>query len=92
MPYSQLSLDGKRTNQEIRVGGFCGEEGGEKRMPGLAVEWKGASESSITGQLCADDICDNYFFCDLFDNRYKFPLPFTRDHSDPVMKDLTKKV
>lgn len=22
---------------------------------------------------------------------YKFPLPFTRDHYDPVMKDLTKK-
>lgn len=64
----------------------------KKRMPGLAAEWKGASESGITGQLCADDKCDNYFFCDLFDNRYKFPLPFTRDHCDPVMKDLTKKV
>ena len=32
MPYSQLSLDGKRINQEFRVGGICEEK---KKKTGL---------------------------------------------------------
>lgn len=33
MPYSQLFMDGKRTNQEFRVGGVCEEK--KKEQTGM---------------------------------------------------------
>lgn len=62
MPYSQLSLDGKRTNQEIRVGGVCELKKKKKRHIKI----------NRTVYVVVDK-SNNYSFVDLL----KFPLPFT---------------
>lgn len=89
MPYSQLSLDGKRANQEFRVGGVCGEQSVRQRK--ISLKQKFTVYSAV-------DKSNNYSFSDLCDNTQSVYWDFLFLSHDvtitppPLVKDPTKKV